>query len=91
MIWRQVQIVNVGGSDLDAKRSIGFHAHDLLGNQHVGQIDFDYFADLQRVGSGQLEDDQNVVVGLRRVFAVSVSALNGRSQGKLWPRMPMTL
>lgn len=91
MICRQVQIVNVAGTELYVKRSIGFHADDPLGNQHVGQIDLDDFAELQRVGSGQLEDDQDVVVGLRRVVAVGVSALNGRSQGKLWPRIPMTL
>ena len=83
MTCRQVQIVNVAGTELDAKRSIGLNADDLLGSQHVGQIDLDHFANLQSPGPGHLEDDQNVVIGLRRIVAVGVSPLNGRFQEEL--------
>ena len=83
--------MNVVGTEHDADGSIGIQANDLLRREHVRQIDLDHFADRQGFDTSHLEDQQNVVIGLRRIVALSVSPLNGRFQAEPWGRIPMTL
>jgi hypothetical protein len=91
VLCRQVEIVNVGRTELDAERSIRSQADDPLGSQYVRQIDLDHFADRQGFDPDHLEDQQNIVIGLRRIVALGVSPLNGRFQEEPWSRIPMTL
>ena len=83
--------MNVVGTEHDADGSIGMQANDLLRREHFMMIDLDHFSDRQGFDTNHLEDQQNVVICLRRIVALSVSPLYGRFQAEPWGRIPMTL